>query len=113
MQPVGNPSINLIWDLMAGGYKNDVEYGRKAMRIAKDTVFISCPFHEEDTPSLAISRFGDQHYSCMGCGASGKFADLRTQVRPPQWQLNNEIHKLLNPAFVPEIIIEEPPTKEQ
>lgn len=37
------------------------------------TQFRLCPFHQEKTPSLLVS---DSYYLCLGCGASGKSADL-------------------------------------
>jgi DNA polymerase I-like protein with 3'-5' exonuclease and polymerase domains len=38
---------------------------------------ISCPFHEDDTPSLHIYR---DHYHCFGCGAHGGHLDWLREV---------------------------------
>ena len=37
--------------------------------------FISCPFHNENTPSLKIFN-GDRRWHCFGCGAGGSVIDF-------------------------------------
>jgi len=39
--------------------------------------FITCPFHQEKTPSL---RIFEKRFYCFGCGASGDVTDFAAQV---------------------------------
>lgn len=44
---------------------------------------INCPFHQDDTPSLAIYP---THYVCYGCGARGSHAELEKEHPIPKGQ---------------------------
>ncbi len=43
------------------------------MQRARDHVKICCPFHAEDTPSMAIY---EDHYFCYGCNEKGDVIDF-------------------------------------
>jgi len=49
-------------------------YGLRTERRGKD-FFTSCPFHEDDTPSLSITP-GKNLFHCMGCGEKGNAIQL-------------------------------------
>jgi DNA polymerase I-like protein with 3'-5' exonuclease and polymerase domains len=42
---------------------------------------ITCPFHDDRTPSLQI--YADGHYHCFGCGKHGSVAELPEAPDPP------------------------------
>ena len=53
--------------------------GHQPKKQGKDYV-ISCPFHDEDTPSLIITP--DKNlFNCFGCGASGTVIDWVMQTQ--------------------------------
>jgi hypothetical protein len=67
---------------------------------------VSCPFHEDRTPSLHVYHQPAQGWACFGCGRGGSVYDLAGEL----WQLNtrgrefvelrNRLHDLLLPETI-------------
>jgi DNA primase len=66
--------------------KMEVLYKRESGHIK-----ICCPFHEENTPSLALY---EDHYHCYGCGEHGDNIDFVQKVFKVDF--NTAIQMLLN-----------------
>ncbi len=49
--------------------------GLRLTRRGRDAYFTACPFHEDKTPSLSISR-AQGLWHCLGCGAKGNLFQL-------------------------------------
>lgn len=50
-------------------------YSGKEKFLGSGDVFIHCPFHSENTPSLAVNE-DKRIWHCLGCGKGGKFIDF-------------------------------------
>jgi hypothetical protein len=64
---------------------------------------VSCPFHEDRTPSLHVYHQPAQGWACFGCGRGGSVYDLAGELwqlntRGPEFvELRNRLHDLLLP----------------
>jgi len=63
--------------------------GYQPKKQGKDYV-ISCPFHEEDTPSLIISPKNNL-FHCFGCGTAGSVIDWVMKTRGVSFRFACEI----------------------
>ena len=63
--------------------------GHETKKQGKDYV-ISCPFHEEDTPSLVISPKNNL-FHCFGCDAAGSVIDWVMKTRGVSFRFACEI----------------------
>ena len=63
--------------------------GHQPKKQGKDYV-ISCPFHEEDTPSMVISPKNNL-FHCFGCGEAGSVIDWVMKTRGVSFRFACEI----------------------
>lgn len=70
-------------------------YGVKIERKSGDKLFVRCPFHSEDTASLAL--YPDNSFYCFGCGTGGdiiNFVERLYNLTPLQaaQKINEDFH---------------------
>lgn len=77
-----------------------------AGRVSGKYHFWACPFHDDSTPSFAVTS---DRYHCFGCGASGDAIEWLMKFEGLSFQ--NAIQRLGNPYTVPAILPERPERK--
>ena len=59
--------------------------GLRITRKSGSEIFVSCPFHAEKTPSLAVN-LDTGKWHCFGCGKGGGLPLLYKLIRGCQWK---------------------------